>query len=46
MQEGDNKLSPEVQAALVDLTAQWYAATTQAEKDRIHNLADDYRTGA
>jgi len=43
---GDDKLSGDVQAALMDLTAQWNAATTKAEKDRIHDLANDYRSGA
>jgi hypothetical protein len=46
LQKGDEKLSSDVLAAIIDLTAQYNNATTKAEKDRIHNLANDYRSGA
>ena len=42
-QVGDETKSIDVQATLMKLTAQWLKATSESEKVRIHELANDYR---
>ena len=43
LQKGDEKLTMEAQAQIVDLTNKYFSATTQKDKDKIHELAQAIR---
>ncbi|RCX18763.1 RHS repeat-associated protein [Anaerobacterium chartisolvens] len=43
LKQGDEKLTQSAQLQIVELTKQWYAASTQAEKQKITNKANAIR---
>ena len=43
LQKGDENLNMEAQAQIVDLTNKYFSATTQKDKDKIHELAQAIR---